>query len=620
MWVYDLTTLGFLAVNPAAIRRYGYSAEEFAGLTLRDIRPSEDIPALLASVAEVTDGREMTGLWRHLRKDGSPLWVEVTSHTLEYDGRPAELVLAVDVTERLRAEEEREAQHAILQGIIDNTDAAIFSLDREYHYTSFNQAHATIMKAIYGADITLGDSMLERMTVETDAATARANIDRALAGEVLTEEAFSGDEARSRLYFQVSHSPVANESGDIIGAAVIARDVTERRRAEEEARALAERMQHAQKLESLGMPAGGIAHDFNNILMAVLGHAELARTQLGPLSPARDNLQEIERAATRASDLAKQMLAYSGKGRFHVRALDLNELTREMRHMLEVSGSKKVSIRHELAPDLPAVEADASQMQQVLMNLVINAAEAMGEDGGVVRIATGCIDCDQDYLAHSWAREDLEPGRYVYLEVADTGVGMDADTAARVFDPFFSTKFTGRGLGLAAVLGIVRGHRGAVKVYSEPGEGTVFKMLLPAVAGRATSLGKEPATAGWTGAGTVLFVDDEEPLRRVGARMLERLGFEALTAGDGEEALEVFRERGDEIVCVMLDLTMPRMDGEETYRELRRLRPDVRVILSSGYNEQDVAQRFVGKGLAGFVQKPYQLAELAAKLREVTGS
>ncbi|MHB8870071.1 MAG: hybrid sensor histidine kinase/response regulator [Thermoleophilia bacterium] len=615
MWVYDLETLAFLAVNSAAVGRYGYSAEEFANMTLRDIRPPEDIPGLLENVARVKAGRDEAGLWRHLRKDGSLFWVDVTSHELDYDGRPCELVLAMDVTERRLAEKEREAQHAILQGIIDNTDAAIFSVDREYRYTSFNQAHAAIMKVIYGVEISLGDITLERMTVEADALTAKANIDRALAGERLTEEAPSGDDAYSRRYFQVSHSPVVDESGDVIGAAVIARDVTERHMEEEEARAFSQRLQHAQKLESLGILAGGIAHDFNNILMAVLGHAELARIQVGPLSPAHDNLQEIERAATRASDLAKQMLAYSGKGRFLVQAVDLNELICEMRHMLEVSISKKVSLRHDLAADLPVVKADVTQIQQVLMNLVINAAEAMGDQGGVVRIASGCLECDDEYLGRTWACEELEPGRYAYLEVADSGVGMDIHTVARVFDPFFSTKFTGRGLGLAAVLGIVRGHRGAVKVYSEPMKGTTFKVLLPASDEPAKPLSKEKDAATWTGTGTVLLVDDEQSLCRLGSRMLARLGFKTLTAGDGEEALEIFRTHAEEIACVILDLTMPRMDGEETYRELRRLHADVRVILSSGYNEHDVAQRFMGKGTAGFVQKPYQLADLAEALR-----
>lgn len=240
------------------------------------------------------------------------------------------------------------------------------------------------------------------------------------------------------------------------------------------------------------------------------------------------------------------------------------------------------------------VEADAAttRASDLAKQTLAYAAESMGKDGGVVRITTGWMECDQDHLVRTCAREDLAPGRYVYLEVADTGVGMDADTATRVFDPFFSTKFTGRGLGPAAVLGIVRGHGGAARVRSEPGRGTTFTILLPAAQGSATSLGKEPATVDWRGTRTVLLVDDEEALRRLGSRMLERLGFEALTAGD----------------------------GEDTFRELRRLRPDVPVVVASGYDERDVTERFVDKGMGSFLQKPYQLAELGAKMREAMGS
>ena len=394
-------------------------------------------------------------------------------------------------------------------------------------------------------------------------------------------------------------------------------DITDRKLIEADRRKLEAQILHAQKLESLGVLAGGIAHDFNNILMTILGHAELAMMRLNPASPARDNLLSIEQAAQRAADLSRQMLAYSGKGKFVVETVCLGDLVTEMTHMLEVYISKKALLRFNLATNLPAVEVDATQIRQVLMNLVINASEAIGDTSGVIAITTGAMRCEGDYLSDIRFDEQLAAGLYVFVEVADTGCGMDRDTLARIFDPFFTTKFTGRGLGMSAVLGIVRGHRGAIKVYSEPGKGTTFKVLLPATPGNAEKVRLDTAPESiWHGSGTLLLVDDEETIRALGSEMLEMLGFSVLTACNGREALDVYQAHDGEIEAVVLDLTMPRMDGEETFRELRRIREDVLVIMSSGYNEFEVSQRFIGKGLTGFIQKPYKLSELGTVLRQ----
>ncbi len=392
------------------------------------------------------------------------------------------------------------------------------------------------------------------------------------------------------------------------------RDITERKRAEEERLTLEKQLLYAQKLESLGVLAGGIAHDFNNILMAIMGNADLALMRINKESPAVDNLHKIEQAAARAADLAKQMLAYSGKGKFVVETIDLNRLLEDMLHMLEVSISKKAVLRLNPYHPLPSVEADATQIRQIVMNLVINASEAIGDRSGVIAITTGCMDCDNSYLKDVWLDENITEGLYVYLEIADTGCGMDKDTLAKLFDPFFTTKFTGRGLGMAAVLGIIRGHKGAIKVYSEPGKGTSFKILLPASSRPAELFNHGAHKDDWQGKGAVLLVDDEETVRGIGSEMLKELGFTPLTANDGREALEIFKNRPD-IVFVILDLTMPHMDGEQCFRELRRMNPDVKVIMSSGYNEQEVTQKFVGKGLAGFVQKPYKMSVLKVAIR-----
>ncbi|MDD2733384.1 MAG: response regulator [Desulfuromonadaceae bacterium] len=392
-------------------------------------------------------------------------------------------------------------------------------------------------------------------------------------------------------------------------------DITDRKRLEEERRHLEQQMLHAQKLESLGVLAGGIAHDFNNILMAIIGNADLALMRINRESPAVENLHRIEQAAARAADLAKQMLAYSGKGKFVVENLDLNILLEEMLHMLEVSISKKAIIRLHPHPHLPSVEADATQMRQIIMNLVINASEAIGDKSGVIAITTGCMDCNRSYLKDVWLDENLADGLYVYLEIADSGCGMDRETLSKLFDPFFTTKFTGRGLGMAAVLGIVRGHKGAIKVYSEPDKGTTFKILLPASGKPADMFNVDGPADEAPLSGTVLLVDDEETIRGIGAEMLGELGFTVVTAADGREALEIFTSR-DDIVIVLLDLTMPHMDGEQCFRELRRLDPAVKVIMSSGFNEQEVTGMFIGKGLTGFIQKPYRLSTLNNTLRE----
>ena len=396
----------------------------------------------------------------------------------------------------------------------------------------------------------------------------------------------------------------------------MARDITNRKRTEENRLNLEKQLLHAQKLESLGVLAGGIAHDFNNLLMAIMGNADLALMRLNPESPAIDNLKRIEQAAARAADLARQMLAYSGKGKFVVVHLDMSRLVEEMLHILEVSISKKAVLRLNLTHPIPSVKADATQLRQIIMNLVINASEAIGDKSGVIAISSGCMECDRNYLKDVWQDQSLTDGLYVYLEIADTGCGMDKETLSKLFDPFFTTKFTGRGLGMAAVLGIVRGHKGAIKVYSELNRGTTFKILLPASDRPAELFNTEAHTDDWQGSGTVLLVDDEETVRAIGGEMLRELGFTVITADDGREGITAYKQNPD-IAFVILDLTMPHIDGEQCFRELRQLQPDVKVIMSSGFSEHEVTQKFAGKGLAGFIQKPYKLSALKNAIRGI---
>jgi PAS domain S-box-containing protein len=415
---------------------------------------------------------------------------------------------------------------------------------------------------------------------------------------------------------------VRDGTGNVVRIAGVTLDITEILRAANERRALEEQMRHAQKLESLGVLAGGIAHDFNNLLMGILGNAGLARSELPPGSPASGTVEQIEIAALRAAELTNQMLAYAGKGRFVIEPLDLSQLVEEMAHLLSAAISKKAVLRYDLMAGLPAVEGDATQLRQVVMNLIINASEALGDESGVITVRTGAMEADRAYLAATWAGESVEPGRFVYLEVADTGCGMDEAARSRIFDPFFTTKFTGRGLGLAGVLGIVRSHHGAIRVDSKPHEGTRMQVLLPTVV-RAAGTGEilpEPAVADDEVHATVLVVDDEETVRAVARAVLERAGFSVFTAGDGREGLNVFRAHADEIDAVLLDLTMPTMGGPEVLTELGSMSAGARVILSSGYTEEDARNRIPEERIAGFIQKPYRPGQLVEKVREVLAS
>jgi PAS domain S-box-containing protein len=389
-------------------------------------------------------------------------------------------------------------------------------------------------------------------------------------------------------------------------------DVTERKLMELQ-------LQQTQKLESLGLLAGGIAHDFNNLLTVILGNAGLALLDLGPGSAAAGLVREVEKAASRAADLTQQMLAYSGKGTFQVQPVELSELVREMAQLLHAALPRKAHLVFEFAPDLPLIEADATQVRQIVMNLITNAAEALQEQSGVVVLATGVLTVEQPALYAAHAGAELAPGPYVYLRVNDTGCGMDAATQARIFDPFFTTKFTGRGLGLAAVLGIIRGHRGAIKVTSALGRGTTFEVLFPYRPLRATGPGAAaaaaPAASEWRGYGTLLIVDDEASVRALVQYVLEQAGFAVLTAADGQAGVDLFERVGRDVDAVLLDLTMPRLSGLEALRELRRLRPGVPVVLMSGYSEQDIRTRCAGQEPTAFLQKPFFAEHLLAAVQ-----
>ena len=603
-----------VAVNAAFCKLSGMAAEELEGKPFTVCyAPSEDVDDMMERYRERFANRSFeTFIERHVKfRSGKGAEIEVSSSFISQENNePLLLAIFRDVTERNRAEQLLHQQAASMEASMDGMGI----LDPSHRYIYLNEAHARIYG--YDSPCELIGKSWEILYGEDEA--------KRLKGEVIPKlvqagrwrgEAVGLKRDGTAVSLEISLSRIA--SG---GMVCVVRDITERKLEEARRQAIDRKMLDAQKLESLGVLAGGIAHDFNNLLTAILGNASLALMQSSEDSPLRSHLTSIEKTSLQAADLCKQMLAYSGKGRFVVQHLSLNELIEDMTHLLQISINKRVKLTWELSPNLPSIEADISQMRQVLMNLVINASEAIGDRNGTIRISTGVMSADRAYLTEAYLAPELSAGEYVFMEVSDTGCGMSPETRAKIFEPFFSTKFTGRGLGLAAVLGIIRGHDGAIKVSSEVGRGTTFKVLLPRADKPAQPIRVQntPASS-WRGSGTVLIVDDEESVRTVAGQMLEAIGFEVLQASDGREGVEMFSENCDRISAVLLDMTMPRMNGEEAFRELRRLRGDIKVILISGYNEQEATHHFAGRGLAGFLQKPFKLEDLKTKVRAVFG-
>jgi PAS domain S-box-containing protein len=525
------------------------------------------------------------------------------------------LATGVDVTEQRLAEEAMRETELRFRQLAENVDEVFWMTDRDntqYLYLS------PVFERVWGrpCEPYLEDHSLFRDTIHPeDRAAAAAEFDRAADRPFDLEYRIVRPDGTERWIHDRSFF-VRDGSGRVIRTAGIATDVTERRRENDERRALEAQMRAAQKLESLGVLAGGIAHDFNNLLLGILGNAGLALAELPEDSAARRAVAQIEQAGLRAAELTNQMLAYAGKGRLVVGPLDLSMLVREMDRLLATATSSGTVVRYELAPDLPPVEADRNQLRQVVMHLFANASDALGDEGEI-HVRTGLVNADAAYLLGTVAGDGLQPGPYAFVEVADTGSGMDEHTRTRIFEPFFSTKFTGRGLGLAGALGTVRSHGGAIRVDTAPGGGTAVRVLLPV---SSTPSAAVPAAKGHAraepAAGTVLVVDDEEAVRAVARAVLERAGFTVITAPDGATGIELYRERAAEVDVVLLDLTMPSVGGESVLSALRDLRPDARVVLSSGYSEDDTRSRIAaGCRNVGFIQKPYGPAQLVDALR-----
>jgi PAS domain S-box-containing protein len=624
LWEWDMAT-GRLEWSNTADSMLGYEPGTFPRTlqTWEEIVHPDDRDLESRMLAKhLEENTPYSVEYRARRRDGSYIWWhDMGACRRDEQGKAYQMSgVCVDITERKRAEEALTNERALLRTLVDNLPSSVYLKDLAGRKTLVNRVELDYLGATSEAEV-LGKTDFDFFPLEQAAVYHAIDQEIIRTGQpVINREGSLTKPDGSIIHLLGSVVPLRDATGRVTGLAGINYDITERKLAEEERHKLEAQMQQSQRLESLGILAGGIAHDFNNLLTVILGHANLALADLSPESPARENLLEIDNASHRAAELCRQMLAYSGRGSFVMKPINLSRLAQELIHMLQVSISKKAMLRCGFEENLPFIEADPAQVRQVVMNLVINASEAIGNKEGIISISTGSMQCDQTYLrGNSLIIKPPLPGKYVYIEISDTGCGMDPGTLAKIFDPFFTTKFTGRGLGLAAVLGIVQQHKGAIKVASEPGKGTTFRVLFPASSNTDTPPEAEMPPKLWRGSGTILVVDDEAEVLNVAKIMLEHHGFSVLAATDGREAIKLFQKHGRNIICVLLDMTMPHMDGEETYHELHRIHKDAQVIIASGYSEQEMTKRFAGHQLAGFIEKPYEAMALIAKLRDVLG-
>lgn len=609
----------YLGCNEVVAGAMGFTrSEEIVGLTDFTLPgfTRDQAEFFVAKDREVVEKNEaLLGIVEQLtRADGTTIWLETNKAPLRDEKGQVVGVLGTwqDISERKMAEDQLLLSEQKYRDLVETSHDLIWSVNTEGQWTFVNRFGA---RSIYGCE---PEEMIGRRFTEflpeNQVQRDLQAFARIKAGEPAFRyetEHFRKDGRRVLLSFNAI--PCYDREGRLLGTTGTAVNITERRRAEEERRKLEEQFQQSQKLESLGVLAGGIAHDFNNLLTSMLGYASLARMQLPVESPASPMLEEIERAALRAADLTRQMLAYSGRGKFVIQSIDLAAVLSEMAKLLGTVVSKKARLKLDLQP--APIEGDATQVRQIVMNLITNASDALGERDGIISLRTGTRRMDADSLLSPHATESPPAGLYAFAEVEDTGCGMDEETVRKIFDPFFTTKFTGRGLGLAAVLGIVRGHKGVIHVKSSPGRGTLFQVLIPVAAPRP-ELGVVKSSAPWRGSGTVLVVDDEERIRGFAERVLADAGYRVLTASDGVAACEAFDHHRGEITAVALDWTMPRMDGAEAARRIRE-QSRVPILFMSGFSEQDVAAKAAGLEKVDFLPKPFQPSDLLNGIRRL---
>jgi len=609
MWVYDVETLRFLTVNESAVRAYGYSRDEFLAMTIADVRPLEDVPAMTRMVRAMGAGFNPSGFWRHRRRDGSLMDVEITSHSIDFGGRPARLVLVSDVTAQRAAEAALQASEAELRAVFAAMTDVVLVFDADARYVKIAP---TSPELLYRPTEALLGRRAREIFAPALAEYFESVVRQALDGDAPVHFDYELEIGGEPRWFSGTASPMrpagAGTSGGGGRVLWVARDVTASKQLEAQLR-------QAQKMEAVGLLAGGIAHDFNNLLTVITAYGQLLRAEFADGDERREEVEEVLKAAARGAELTRQLLAFGRKQVLRPRVVDVNGVVAGVRPMLARLLGADATLDARLAPSLSRVEADPGQLEQVLLNLTANAGDAM-PGGGRVTIETADVELD---AAAVRALPGLAPGRYVLVSVSDTGVGMDEATRLRVFEPFFTTKGTGKGsgLGLATVYGIVKQSGGAVTVRSAPGEGTTFEIYLPRAAreGGRDAGAAPPAPAARP---TVLLVDDDDAVRSSARRALEGGGYEVLEAAHGAQALDVFAEHGGRVRLLVTDVVMPGLGGHALAERLRAQRAGLPVLFMSGYAVPD--EPGGGPAVAPLLAKPFTAEELLAAVGEAAGA
>lgn len=602
MWVYDMETLAFLAVNNAAVVQYGYSFDEFLSMTIKEIRPPEDVSALVERTSRDKEGLDQAGIWTHLKKDGTVIDAEITSHTLTFEERRAELVIAYNVTAGKRTEEALRESEEKFRTVTEKSPNMIF-INKGGKVVYCNKMCEGVMGYTVDEISSPEFNFLDLVAPESRE-LVKKNFNRHMAGEEVDPYEYCltiKDGGKIDVIITTKLIPYEGEKA-ILG---IVTDITERKRLEAQ-------LLQAQKMEAMGTLAGGIAHDFNNLLMGIQGRISLILEDCDPSHPFFENLSGIEEYVKNATALTKQLLGFARGGKYEVKPTNLHEILERTSRMFGRT-KKEIKIYRKYQHEILKVEVDQGQIEQMLLNLFVNAWQAM-PGGGELHLQTENVVLDESYVKPF----KVEPGHYVKISVADTGVGMDDATRQRIFDPFFTTKELGRGtgLGLASVYGIVKNHGGIIDVRSKKDEGTTFYIYLPSSEKAITEREKLPAKM-LKGAETILLVDDEDIIINVGKAMLKSLGYEVLSAWGGKKALEVYQENKDGIDMVILDMVMPDLNGGEVYDRFKEANPGVKVLLSSGYSIDGEAKEILGRGCNGFIQKPFNMTHLSQKIREI---
>jgi two-component system, cell cycle sensor histidine kinase and response regulator CckA len=604
MWVFDLKTLDFLAVNQAAIAHYGYSETEFLSMTIAHIIPVEDIAALHKALADIKVDHKHVGAWKHRLKNGILIDVEVVTHPLSFAGRQAILVMINDITDRLRAERKIGEQAALLDIATD----AILVRDLEHHILFWNK----------GAEHLYGWKVEEALGRDATALIYKPGEIVPQFEQILVtlvkEGQWQGElqqitKNRKTVIVESRWALVRDEAGHPISVLSVSTDITEKKQLEAQ-------FLRAQRMESLGTLASGISHDFNNILTPILAAAQLLPLKLPSLDEqSRQLLKLTEDSARRGADLVKQILAFVRGVEGKRAAVQVKSILSEVVQVAQQTLPKAIEVCTNIPEnDRLLVFADATQLHQVLMNLCVNARDAMPE-GGILSLSV-----NRQILDAAYTRVNLEsrPGSYVVITVADTGMGIPPESVERIFDPFFTTKEMGKGtgLGLSIVLGIVKSHGGFVKVYSEIGKGTKFRVYLPAIETPATQQSEEPTLL--TGQGElILIVDDELLIRQVTQASLKEHNYRTLLASNGIEAIALYAEHKQNIRLVLIDMMMPLMDGLTAVRTLQKLNPEVIVIATSGLASNNQLAEATEIGVKAFLPKPYTAKELLDILHQV---